>query len=61
MTTTLPVNEVISPRALRDLIKEYGAEVDDETYKAVYDFGIWYADQQEAEDVILSDWTPLRR
>lgn len=46
---------------LRDLIREYGAmdNVDDETYEALYDFGIWYADKVNARDAILSDRTPL--
>ncbi|HTG95711.1 MAG TPA: hypothetical protein VL866_24125 [Pyrinomonadaceae bacterium] len=50
---------MIDPAELRDLIKQYGAEVDDEAYKDVYDFGIWFADKQDASDVVLSDWTPV--
>ena len=52
---------MIDTEELRDLIKQYGAEVDAVTYQAIYDFGIWYADQQNASEVVLSDWTPANQ
>lgn len=51
---------MIDAQELRDLIKQYGAEIDDAAYQLVYNFGIWYADKQDAGDVILSDWTPIK-
>jgi len=51
---------MIDPLELRDLIRQYGAEVDEQVYQAVYDFGVWYADKQGAGDVVLSDWTPTK-
>jgi hypothetical protein len=52
---------MIDAAELRDLIRQYGAEVDDAAYQAVYGFGIWYADQQNASEVVLSDWTPANQ
>jgi len=49
---------VIDAAELRDLIKRYGESVDHKTYQAVYNFGIWYANEKDRSDVVLSDWTP---
>lgn len=45
-------------RVIRDAIKEYGKNLDDADYDTLYDFGIWFADQAGAQDVLLSDWSP---
>ena len=44
---------------LRDIIRKYGARLTEAEYEVLYEFGIWYAGQNDAMDVVLSDWTPL--
>lgn len=46
-------------RMVRWYIKIHGYGLCEHEYKVLMDFGQWFAGEANADDVILSDWTPL--
>lgn len=45
---------------LRDHIRFYGQDCNESEYLALKEFGQWFAEQADATDVVLSDWTPCK-